>query len=76
MKKIKNLIWPILLSVSLIFTIINFVSCEDDSLSSLCDPCKTDADCVDGLTCRSFTGNYDLCATSTTQTCKDPLSWY
>lgn len=76
MEKIKKWIWPILLTMSLIFTILNFVSCEDDSLSRLCDLCKSDADCMDGLKCLEFTGNYTLCATSSTTTCKDPLSLY
>ena len=80
MKKIKKQFLPSMLLLIMLITVINIASCDDNSLSSLCEACSTDTDCVDGLTCRSFTGgtlgSYNLCASSSTKQCKDPITPY
>ena len=73
-KRIKKLILPILLSMGLIMTIINIISCVKSTScdGTECCTCSKDSDCQSGLTCEFFSGKYaafNACALPSTNTC-------
>lgn len=77
MKNFKKMILPLLLGLTILLTIVNFVACVADPVvgdGSVCSNCDTMADCKDGMTCKFFYSEASrrsgmLCAYSTTKTC-------
>ena len=71
MIKFKEKIVTLIAVFTMIFTIVNIASCKKGH-GGVCDRCRTDSDCQEGLTCKGFSNSNIIllaCASSTTQTC-------